>query len=125
MAVSYITFCFCKVRAASVLRKAKDDDEVNKSEVTGNNGGNRSQEMMALERMVEALNTKIGDLRSVEHDVYRVAHLVGWIELTLMRNVPSSSAMCTQLVVSISHVPKKNWAEGGTAKIKVKPWFTR
>ena len=58
-----VGFCFCQIRAASVLRKAKDDDEVNKSDVAGNNGGSRSQEVMALERMVEALNTKIGDLR--------------------------------------------------------------
>ena len=58
-----IKFRFRKIRAASVLRKAKDDDEVNKSDATGNKGGNRSQELIALERMVEALNTKIGDLR--------------------------------------------------------------
>ena len=64
-----VSFRFCKIRAASVLRKAKDDDEVNKSDFAGNNGGNRSQEVIALERMVEALNTKIGDLRWVENRI--------------------------------------------------------
>ena len=60
-----------KVRAASVLRKANDEaaaannrSEVNVGENSGS-GGNRSQEVKALERMVEALNTKIGDLGSV------------------------------------------------------------
>ena len=55
-----------KVRAASVLRKANDEaaasanNRSEDAEVSG--GGGRSQEVMALERMVEALNTKIGDL---------------------------------------------------------------
>ena len=64
--ISYVL----KVRAASVLRKANDEAAANANknrsedaEVSG--GNNRSQEVMALERMVEALNTKIGDLGSV------------------------------------------------------------
>ena len=68
--ISYIL----KVRAASVLRKANDEAAAKqRSEVSvggeSNGGGsgssNRSPEVMALERMVEALNTKIGDLGSV------------------------------------------------------------
>ena len=62
-----------KVRAASVLRKANDEAAAanHRSEVnvggdsTGGSASNRSPEVMALERMVEALNTKIGDLGSV------------------------------------------------------------
>ena len=64
--ISYIL----KVRAASVLRKANDEAAAsanNRSDVAevAGGGGGRSQEVMALERMVEALNTKIGDLGSV------------------------------------------------------------
>ena len=70
--ISYIL----KVRAASVLRKANDEaaakqrsSEVSVGGDSSNGGGSgsssRSPEVMALERMVEALNTKIGDLGSV------------------------------------------------------------
>lgn len=48
-----------KVRAASVLRKAKEEDA--NREKRGADG--KSQELMAIERVVESMNQKIVDMR--------------------------------------------------------------
>ena len=53
--------------------------------------------------------------------VYRVGHLVVlWVGLTLICYVPPSCP-AAQPVLPISHQPKQNQAEGGTAEIKLNP----
>ena len=49
---------------------------------------------------------------------------LGWVGLTLIGDVPPSCPGA-QPVLPISHQPRQNQAEGGTAKIKVNPTQVR